>query len=126
MTRKNYDAKKENAENTAIWIMADVHRAIAAGSKTVTAKVEDLAEVMNYVASIKAREKIEFAGKPLGFCRASDLHDFLNRNTSRMFIIAKKDRRFNTLVSFNEVGEILPPRSAAVAPPVEKVEDSPC
>lgn len=126
MTRKNYDAKKASAENTALWIMADVHRAQAEGAKTVTVKIEDLSEVMSYVASIKVREQIEFAGKPLGFCRPSDLHDLLNRKCRRMFIVAKKDRQFNTQVSFTEVGQVMLPHSASVAPPAEKVEDSPC
>lgn len=105
MSNTNFEDRKASAENTALWMMAEIHRAQNdAKDKTSIVNTADLIEVLSYVASIKERSRIEYAGKPLGFCRPHELRQMLNRDITRMLVISKKTRRFNTLVSFTEIG----------------------
>lgn len=105
MTSKTFEDRKASAENTALWMMAEIHRSQNdANDKTSTVNTADLIEVLSYVASIKERSRIEYAGKPLGYCRPHELRQMLNRDITRMLVISKKTRRFNTLVSFTEIG----------------------
>lgn len=109
MTKKTFEERKASAENTALWMMADVHRAMGTGAKTLTVKIDDLVEVASYIASIKERVRMEYAGKPVGYCRPDQLLKMLSKEITSMFIVTKKTKRFNTLLSFTEVGEICEP-----------------
>lgn len=105
MSKTNFEERKASAENTALWMMAEIHRAQNdPNDKTTVVNTKDLVEILNYVASIKECSRIEYAGKPLGYCRPHELRQMLNREISRMLVISKKTRRFNTLVSFTDIG----------------------
>ena len=126
MSRKTFEDRKLSAENTALWMMADVHRSAGDGSKTATVKVSDLVEVLSYIASIKNREKVEFQGKLLGYCRPNELRKLLNHECGGIWIGCRRGTQRNTPVFFTDIGEVYEPEETPVVDTVEIVEDSPC
>lgn len=113
--RIDFDERKRSAEDTALWMKADVHKAQEVGASEITVKMKDLIEVLSYVDSIKARDKIEYQGKHLGFCKPEDMRLLLNHEKGGITIVAKRGEKFCCEVSFLE----LPPVKAS---PVKKTE----
>lgn len=113
--------RKRSAEDTALWIMADVHKAQSAGQDFVNVKAKDLVEVLSYISALKHRDSVEYAGKHLGYARPDDMLRLKQQKIRGLIVMVKKGEKYNMPVSF--VGEL---PETPVAKPVKVLEDSPC
>jgi len=99
--------RKASAENTALWMKADLHRKFDDGAKEVTVNLKDLFEILAYVDSVKARAKMEYEGKRLGFCRPDEMRRLMDGDVSKILVVARKSSTYCTGVSYLE----MPPKN---------------
>lgn len=106
MKKQDFLERKASAENTALWMKADLHKHAEEGAKKVTVNLKDLLEILAYVDSVKSRVKMEYEGKRLGFCRPDDMRKLMNKEVTRIMLVVRSSESFNTAVSYLD----LPPK----------------
>lgn len=92
--------REAKASEAMAWLRANADRAVTEGSKEVSVSAQDLLDICSYVESLKAREKIAFAGKPLGYCHHQDIRDLLSHRSKGISIRASKGPKFAIRVYF--------------------------
>lgn len=105
---KDFESRKASAMETARWLLPDVQRAEGRGDQTVELKIQDIKEVIAYLESSAHRERIEFAGRHLGFIQSSTVREYLSRKRGSTLVLPRAGRRFDLEVFYLE----LPPLSA--------------
>ena len=108
-----FAARKAAAEETAMWLRAECDKARNNGMKDVLVSCRDLYEVLSYVEAVKHRDQIEFAGKPLGYCRPEDMRLLLSATVSGISVRARKGVNFNTQIYFLELPRVEGPQIPA-------------
>jgi hypothetical protein len=100
-----YLERKAAGEEAARWLQPYASRAAADGLKDVTVSLKDLQDVLAYIQSQTARDKIEFCGKKLGYARAGDMRDLIGGKINGMCIKRVAGSQFNIEVTFRELPE---------------------
>lgn len=103
---KHFDTRKASAEETARWLLPEVQRAQAQGDDMVQLKIRDVQELLSYVEAVAHREKVEFAGKRLGYAQPQAMRDLMSCKRNSIDVLRYPSKTFCVEVSFVE----LPPK----------------
>lgn len=103
---KHFDTRKASAEETARWLLPEVQRAEGQGFDEVSIKVRDMKELLSYIEAVAYRERVEFAGKRLGYASPQDMRDLLSRKVDKIEVFAVHSKHACVMTSFTD----LPPK----------------
>lgn len=79
---------------TARWLLPEVQRAFDQGHETVELKVSDVKEIMAYLEASAQREKVEFAGKHLGYASPEMMRALMTRTQASAPVLFKKTPKY--------------------------------
>jgi len=108
---KDFEARKASAMETARWLLPEVHRAIEFGFDKVELSVRDVKEVLAFLEASAQREKVEFAGRRLGFADPEMMRDLMSRRRASSPVLFKKTQRYCLEVFYLD----LPPNANQLA-----------
>lgn len=91
---KDFEARKASAMETARWLLPEVQRAFDHGHETVELKVSDIKEIMAYLEASEQREKVEFAGKHLGYASPDMMRALMTRTQASAPVLFKKTPKY--------------------------------
>lgn len=91
---KDFEARKASAMETARWLLPELHRAIDRGLDKVELSVKDVKEVLAYLEATDQREKVEFAGKHLGFADPEMMRSLMTRDRASAPVLFKKTPKY--------------------------------
>lgn len=91
---KDFETRKASAMETARWLLPELHRAIDRGLDKVELSVKDVKEVLAYLEASAQREKVEFAGKHLGFADPEMMRSLMTRTRASAPVLFKKTPKY--------------------------------
>lgn len=108
---KDFETRKASAMETARWLLPEIHRAIERGYDKVELSVRDVKEVLAFLEASAQREKVQFAGKRLGFADPEMMRDLMSRRRASSPVLFKQTPRYCVEVFYVE----LPPNANQLA-----------
>ncbi len=100
---KDYGERQAAAMETARWMLPTLHRAIDFGQQVVEVPVADLKEILAYLEATAQREKVEFAGKHLGYGNAELMRELMTRVRPSCPVLWKKSKRYTIEIFYREI-----------------------
>lgn len=85
------------------FVLADLHRAMQRGEKSLEISVVDLSELLASLESLEARQSNEANGKHLGFATGHKLKSMLAGSRKYITVSAYKSEVFDSEVTYLEV-----------------------
>jgi len=100
-----YLERKAKAVEASYWVQSQVAQAYGEGRDEVLVKTSDLRDLLAFVMSHEARDKIEFEGKPLGFARPEDMRNMLAGRIQGICVKKVRGSQFNCAVTYVQLPE---------------------
>lgn len=97
---KDFEVRKASAMETVRWLLPTLHRAIDLGQETMEVTTRDVKELLSYLEASANRERVEFAGKHLGYADPAMIRDLLTRNRASAPVLFKKSPRYSLEVFY--------------------------
>lgn len=100
---KDFEKRKASVMETVRWLLPALHRAIDFGDERIDISVTDMKEILSYLEASEHREKVQFAGKHLGYADPVMMRDLLTRKRASMPTLFKKSPRYSVEVFYLEL-----------------------
>lgn len=97
---KDFDKRKASVMETVRWLLPALHRAIDFGDERIDISVADMKEILSYLEACEHREKVQFAGKHLGYADPVMMRELLTRRRSSAPVLFKKSPRYSLEVFY--------------------------
>ena len=101
-----FDQRQAKCQEALSWMRATADRALNEGTRECSVSCRDMLDVCAHLESMMSREKIEFAGKRVGYCRPEDIRKLLSNTNKFISIRSYKGLNYNIEVSY--VAELPP------------------
>ena len=99
---KDFEARKASVMETVRWLLPALHRAISFGDERIDISVKDMQELLSYLEASAYREKVEFAGKHLGYADPVMMRELLTRKRASIPTLFKTSPRYSMKVFYLE------------------------
>lgn len=109
---KDFPRREASARETARWLRPSLHRAASGGAQEVSVSIRDLDEILAYMEAAEQKEKVEFAGKCMGFANPDDIRDLRSRKKAFIKVFFKKTNVHVVEACYQE----LPPKPCSDPP----------
>lgn len=100
---KDFEARKASVMETVRWLLPALHRAIDFGDERIDISVKDMKEILSYLEASEYREKVQFAGRHLGYADPMMMRDLMGRRRASIPTLFKKNPRYSVEVFYLEL-----------------------
>lgn len=100
---KDFEKRKASVMETVRWLLPALHRAIDFGEERIDISVKDIKEILSYLEASEYREKVEFAGKHLGYADPVMMREMLTRKRASIPTLFKTSPRYSVEVFYLEL-----------------------